>query len=122
MLLIETEIKPSPIAGYGLFAKNDILKGTAVWVFNKATDIKITHSEFEDLNYVGRLYYMNFCYYNNGCYILCGDNAKYTNHSVKPNLVIKDNSMIADRDILAGEELTEDYFNYDELANYKLNN
>ena len=50
------------------------------------------------------------------------DNARYTNHSYIPNTMAKGKKTLAARDIEAGEEITENYYTFDDLALSKLDN
>lgn len=130
MLLVKTTVKASSIAGMGLFADENIKKGTAVWQFTPKTCSVITKEQFQVLLQSFHKteteliqYYLTYTYYQtklNGM-ILCLDNGRFVNHSEKPNLVnhpdlTPDTSWqysVAIRDIQKGEELTEDYRTYD---------
>ena len=116
MLLVKTHIAASSIAGTGLFASEFIPKGTKIWHFEYLFDNKISEYVFRKLPQIAKEYIINFCYMENGCYILCTDNAKYTNHSLTPNC----SDGFAISDIQEGEEITENYYEYDELASTKL--
>jgi SET domain-containing protein len=54
--------------------------------------------------------------------ILCADNAKYINHNNDANLIDTRDGLreIAARDIAEGEELTNNYYNFDLEAPNKL--
>lgn len=68
----------------------------------------------------------HFGYYNSkeGGWCLCGDNARYTNHSTTPNMQACNDTKvlvsIAVKDISVGDEITEDYYYFDEKAEEKL--
>jgi SET domain-containing protein len=107
MLLVKTKIRPSKIAGVGLFADECIPKGALVWKFSSTVDIA-EPSESGDL-------YHAYISKQTGRRITPGDDAKYINHSTTPNLDTRYESGIEEdinfalRDIRAGEELTIDY-------------
>lgn len=126
MLLIETYLEKSPIAGIGLFANQRVKKGDKLWQFVPGFDI-LMKPEF-----VAQLPEMNQAYIHDnaslvpqlGAYLLCGDNDRFSNHSDNPNreFVYVDETdifEIATRDIAPGDELTNDYSEFDEnFADY----
>ncbi len=111
MLLIKTEIKPSRIHDIGIFAAEDIRKGTVVWKFNPLLDIKLSKTEMDSLPPAVRSQITRYTYMNaDGKFLLCGDDARFFNHSGSPNCADPDEqTTIAARDIFMGEELTSDY-------------
>jgi SET domain-containing protein len=122
MLTVKTFLAPSNISGTGCFATEFIVKDSVIWKLEPNFDLIITTDKFNDLPKIAQDYLSNFAYYNEfeGGYVLCSDNAKYFNHSDNPNCVAHGLLTIATMDIQAGEEITEDYFNFDELAKLKL--
>jgi hypothetical protein len=113
MLLVKTTLKESPIAGIGLFAAEDIGKGTRVWGFEPKMDILYTREDIESLPPTGRTQIMNYAYLDKerNKYLLCGDDARFFNHSDNPNCdeTAENDSTFAKRDISRGEELTINY-------------
>lgn len=107
MLLVKTRVDKSPIHGVGLFAAQDIPKGTRIWEFNKFVDLAIAPKDLESLTGPARETVERLSYYcdEQEAYILSADGAQYMNHSEDPNI----DDDIALRDIAEGEELTEDY-------------
>ncbi len=123
MFTIHTYLDKSEINGLGCFAGESIKKGEIIWHFQENFDLRLSQEQFEMLPLLAQEYFKHFAYYNTteGGWILCGDDARYTNHSITPNMVmINDTSSIATRDINKGEEITEDYFRFDENAKDKL--
>lgn len=110
MLCVETEVKPSKIHGYGVFAKNDIPKGTIVWETKTGFDRMFSKEHYRTLNevqkeFVKRTFSTCKDYFHSYC-----DYAILTNHSNNPNIVLlSDSNAIAAKNIKAGEELTQDY-------------
>jgi hypothetical protein len=117
MLLVKTYVSVSDIAGVGLFAGEDLPKGTLVWRENPAIDISFKSFNSLHLSTESRKQLEAFTYFdaNREVYILCGDNARFMNHSEEPNCdEFEDDGFgipvtQANRDIKAGEELTIDY-------------
>ena len=100
-----------------------IPKGTVIWKFQENFDVRLSDQQFQQLPPVAQEFVLHFGYYNRkeGGYILCMDHARYTNHSDNPNMkMVDENYSIAIRDIQEGEEITEDYFYFDEQASMKL--
>jgi len=133
MLTIRTKIKPStiPDAGLGLFADQDIKKGTVTWVFCPGYDTILSKDDLLRMSEPSRIKFLNYCYFDKHIkkFILCGDDDRFVNHSKdRANLVQnqkhdgKDNGVVlAARDIKKGEELLCDYYEYDDDADRKLN-
>lgn len=132
MLLIKTKIGRSDIAGIGLFADEFVPKGTPIWKLQDSFDIQLSQDEFLALSEPAQTQVLNYCYYNSktGKYVVCGDDARFFNHSIDPNCSSSDDDYKVDvalRDIRPGEELTQDYGNFDgqietKLGRYHLSN
>lgn len=127
-----TEVKPSSIAGMGLFAKNFIPKGTLWWSGNNGDVFLISRDQFQTLEcsvespMIKQLKdsILNYSYYVDiyDALVLCLDNARFVNHSFEPNsgpaidpetLMVDPLASMATRDIYPGEEIFEDYTAYD---------
>ena len=125
MLRIKTLLKNSSIHGFGVFADQDIEKGTIIWRFDSKVDVKIKKEEAAKLFNISRKYLEHYGYESpvSDNIILCSDNAKYMNHSDEPNTVgVYPNMAVGDdiegfdiaaRDIKKGEEITTDYKSFD---------
>ncbi len=122
MLLIKTIIKSSSIHGIGLFADQDISKGTKIWKFSPGLDLEIKPSDFEKLNQCEKdvILFSGFHSKKTGNYHLSFDNVHFINHStlgnISTDMTVDDIEypLIANRDIKKGEELTQNYFEFDE--------
>ena len=103
MLLVRTEVRSSPIHGRGLFAAERIREGRWVWCFEPRVD------------QIGAVASEHFSWRTEYGYVTPGDDARYINHSKTPNLWTMAGlaPVVAVRDIEAGEELTENYAEYD---------
>ncbi len=124
MLTIKTYIAASKISGLGLMAGEFIAKGDTVWKFQDGFDTVISLEKFQLMPPIAQEYILHYGYCNEkeGGHILCGDSARYTNHSTTPNIrAVGELIAVAIEDINIGDEITEDYFNFDELAQSKLN-
>lgn len=115
MLLVKTYVAPSPIHGIGLFAGEDLPKGTIVWMLDKEFDIIIDPKLLESYNPIYRDFILKFGYLStySGNIILCMDNGRFINHSNNPSLLeepyLDDGIDVAALDIEKGSELTSDY-------------
>ena len=114
MMMVDTEIKQSPIHGLGVFLKEPVKKGGLIWRFDARIDRVYTPDEIESLPEHMQRYLHTYCTWHEatGLFVLCGDNGRYFNHSPEPSTVSNAISFGEDRaarDLEAGEELTSDY-------------
>ncbi len=122
MLLVRTKVKPSLIQGLGLFADQVILKDIVVWQYNPVFDISYDKSEINNLPLTVRRFLEEYSYRQDNKLVLCGDDARFMNHSDEPNIIdYTDGTSVAIRDIYVGEELTCNYYLFDDKAEDKLN-
>lgn len=111
----------------GLFAKIDIPAQTLWWKASRNNVLLVNHQQFVTLSHShqntttdGLLSLVKtYGYYSSrlDSIIVCLDNARYVNHSFEPNsgAPIHGNPLcsVTLRRICAGEEITEDYTQYD---------
>lgn len=124
-----TYVKQSPIHGFGVFAAQDIRKGTIWWKgMSDENILLLTRLNYESLklsepNQLKKTFWKMFStysYYSTklDSLILCLDNARYVNHSDYPNSGPSQNQnpliSIALRNIDKDEEICEDYDQYDQ--------
>jgi SET domain-containing protein len=114
MMMVETEIKPSPIHGTGVFLLHPVKKGDLIWRFDARIDRVYTPDEVASLPAHMQDYLVTYSTWHEGVglYVLCGDNGRYFNHSDDPSTVSNAISFGEDRaarDLAAGDELTSDY-------------
>jgi uncharacterized protein len=114
MMMVETELRPSPIHGIGVFLLFPVRKGDLIWRFDSRIDRVYTAAEIEGLPDHMQRYLITYTTWHEqtGLYVLCGDNGRHFNHSDTPNTVSDAISFGQDhalRDLSAGEELTSDY-------------
>jgi SET domain-containing protein len=124
MLLVDTHIAASKIHGLGLFAVHDIPKDTVVSKLDTKFDNMIPKIEL-DTEFVPPAasdHVRAYAFLHDDVYYLPGDNDKFCNHSDDPNILYSFDSIlgIAARDIKAGEELTCNYYSFDQAAAEKL--
>jgi len=131
MYLINVIAQDSSIQGKGLFAEQEINKGEIVWKFVEGHDKSLTLNEYsalseEDKKYMDKVAYLSSI---SNQYIFPPDNdpALYTNHdaqnhnlsAVVDHTISPEPFFIANRDIMAGEELTNNYHEFDEAIKSK---
>ena len=123
MLIPKTKLKKSEIHGFGIFADEFIAKGTIIWDYKEGFDLTINDENFSMLPENTQEFLLYYGFYNkkDGGYILCSDNARFTNHSRNPNCIMPEGEIYitASRDIEIGEEITENYYSYDEKTEQK---
>lgn len=127
MYKVLVTIQASSIDGKGVFAQQDIEKDTIVWQFDARHDHAITQADFDAKDPVEKEYLHRIAYLspwsNLWVYPPKGDPAEYTNHSNDNNLTVTfDGSVssepyfIANRAISTGEELTNNYHEFDVIT------
>ena len=118
---VEVKVATNPEMGLGLFTKEFIQKGTIVWEFVEGVDIKMDEATFNKLNYAQKEYFEKYGWKeDDGFYYSSCDLTNFINHSYKPNLDIVGEKVVSNRDIKVGEELFENYSQFDpEFETYK---
>lgn len=111
-------LKPSPVAGIGVFAVTDIKKGQrGIFSNDKSEWIKFTKAEIASLPQHSRDIVENFCLYDEDHYYVPEygfkmiDLVVFLNHSDHPNIISinEGEDFEALEDIKAGSELFIDY-------------
>jgi uncharacterized protein len=121
MFMVKTRLAPSPIEGLGVFADEDIAKGSIVWRFVPKFDLLIDPEDVPLLPPAVVDHLKRYAYLHDDIqkYVLCGDDARFVNHSDLPNTIgvyppgEGTGLDIAMRDIACGEEITSDYKSFD---------
>lgn len=116
MILVKTKLMPSPIHGMGVFAAEFIPRGTRVWEYREGFDHRVPAEFVDSLPEPGRTSLRHYSAFWGGGYVISADDARFLNHSQTPNLKTfsEPDVDIAIRDIQVGEELLEDYREFDE--------
>lgn len=128
MLLVKTKLAPSAIEGLGLFAEEDIPRGTVTWRFMPGFDQTYTAEQIEGLPEIARREMLRYTYFHKRTrkYVACLDNARFMNHHENPNTESAyaghddEGFDVATRDIAKGEEMTCDYATFDAQMAAKL--
>ena len=111
MLHPHTELRfVSQEIGYGIFATEEIPKGTITWVKDQL-DRVFKRSELEKMSEANIENLLKYTYRDrNGDYFFCWDLTRYVNHSYEPNSMLTALGFeIAIKDIKKGDEITNDY-------------
>jgi SET domain-containing protein len=122
MLLIKATPKQSTIHGIGLFADQDVSKGTVIWKFSPKLDLEVSPEDFEKLSQYEKdfINFYGFRSRKTDNYHLSFDNVRFINHSKEGNVTIDvsvddvEYPLIASKDIKTGDELLQNYFEFDE--------
>jgi uncharacterized protein len=113
MLLVKTYLDKSAIHGLGVFAAEFIAKETKIWRFVEGFDRCYTPKQFARLPKPAREFLKSYGYRVEGEILFTVDNDHYINHSDRPNTYLKNGYTIAKRNIRKGEEITNDYREFD---------
>lgn len=119
---VKTYVAPSKIEGLGLFAAEDIKKGTETWRYLPPADSRLSPAEVAKLDVLSQEFIKRYSglSISTGKYIIYGDDTRFCNHSKEPNVAVAnvkhedEFSSFALRDIKKGEELTIDYQTIDQ--------
>lgn len=113
MMLIKSYVAPSGIHGNGLYAAEDIKKGTKVWEHIDGLEVLIPAASLETMPQTIRDYVECYSYPHfslSDTLVLDGDHGRFMNHSDIPNTDFTTPRMgYATADIPAGTELTCNY-------------
>ena len=116
-IVVRTKLAPSEVHGIGVFALNDIPKGTKLYTTMYPQPFKISPDNLNGLYPEVREYLMSkWSRMVNGEAFMCPDTnfQAYMNHSNKPNYDNKTD--LTTKLIKAGEEVFEDYRNIEGWA------
>lgn len=115
MMVVETYLAPSAItgAGVGCFAGRAIKKDEVVWRLTPEIDRLIPASVVEGLPEIARDYVVSRSSFDGKNHLLCYDQVTFINHSLTPNTRVEGDTTVAIKDIQTGEEVTENYHEYD---------
>jgi hypothetical protein len=114
MMMVETELRPSPIHGIGVFLAEPVKAGQVIWRFDSRIDRIYSEAEVATLPARMQNFIRTYSTWHEGLrlWILCGDNGRHFNHSNMPNTIsegIGFGDDVAMHDLPAGAELTSDY-------------
>jgi SET domain-containing protein len=114
MLMVETELRASPIEGIGVFVTEPVRAGQLLWRFDSRIDRVFSDAELGEMPARLQRFLKTYSTFHAGLglWVLCGDNGRFFNHSDAPNtrsLGIAFGDDVAAEDIEPGTELTSDY-------------
>ncbi|MEX0748592.1 MAG: SET domain-containing protein [Candidatus Saccharimonadales bacterium] len=119
MIHINYKLQESKLHGVGLFAAQDIKKGALVYTASPLLDLDLTQKEFDQLNKKEReeVLWWGFFDVPSQKWHVDFDVSKFINHSFDASLTQDENHdeayLVATRDIGAGEELTQNYLEFE---------
>ena len=119
MIHIKYKLDKSPIHGIGIFADQDIKKGQLIFTAEPILDVNITEDQFSSLNDTEKKEITYWGYFDKitNRWHVDFDHIHFLNHSFSPNttqdLTSSEARLIASRDISSGEELTQNYLEFE---------
>lgn len=125
MIHIKYKLKQSGIHGIGLFADESISKGTVVYTASPLLDVNISQKQFESLDPKERkeIEWWGFWDEPNNVWHVDFDVSKFINHSFDSTLTQDSNKadalLVTTRDIEKGEELTQNYLEFESEKDLK---
>src|SRR4051794_33278237 len=114
MLMVETELRESPIHGIGVFLTEPVQAGQLIWRFDSRIDRVFSDREMQEMPERLQRFLRTYSTFHGELkmWVLCGDNGRHFNHSDQPNtrsLGIAFGDDVAAEDLEPGTELTSDY-------------
>ncbi len=119
MIYINYKLDKSKHHGIGLFAAENIKKGTLIYTPSPMLDINLTQEQFDSLNDKEKKEIMWWGFYDEPTkkWHVDFDVSHFINHenegTITQDVNHKDAYLIAARDIKAGEELTQNYLEFE---------
>jgi len=118
MFYIRTSLKESPLHGIGLFSGENIAPWTKIYAPNPELDLFISPEKFLTLSNSDQETIQHYGYLDSksgGGWHLAFDDIRFCNHSSRWNITLKQGILYANRAIKAGEELTQNYEEFESL-------
>lgn len=125
MMHIKYKLRESPIHGIGLYTDEDLKMGQVVATASPKLDVNISQADFESLDEKEKneVEYWGFWDKMNNVWHVDFDNTKFINHSEQPtvtqDLEKKDMYLVTTRDLKKGEELTQNYLEFESVESLK---
>lgn len=119
MIHIKYKLKSSDTHGIGFFTDQDIKIGALIYTASPKLDLNISNETFESLsqNEKDEILYWGFWIENQKVWHVDFDSSKFLNHSSNGNVTQDftnpDAYLTATRDIKSGEELTQNYLEFE---------
>jgi len=117
MFYVKTALNQSKLDGIGLFAEEDIPEGKVVYSINPKLDLFISQEEFANIGENEKETISHYGYFDKkeNKWHLSFDDIRFCNHSKDSNIILKGHELIAKKDIQKGEEITQDYSEFENL-------
>ena len=125
MIHIKYKLDRSDIHGIGVFANQDIKKGEVIFTASPILDVNITQEQFDSLEEPEKkeVIYWGFFDKPTQRWHVDFDHMHFINHSYSANtiqdLLHLETYLIAAKDIQAGEELTQNYLDFESTEDLK---
>ncbi len=119
MIHIKYRLKASDLHGIGLFADEDIKQGQLIYTASPLLDINISKAQFDTLSESEKreMRWWGFFDKTNNVWHSDFDVTRFVNHSIDATITqnknYKDAYLVATRDISKGEELTQNYLEFE---------
>ncbi len=119
MMHIPYALNASPIHGVGVFATTDLSKGTLLYTPSPLLDVNLTQEEFDSLseNEQKEVQWWGFFDTATNRWHVDFDVTHFINHATNATITqdteSKETRLIAARDIKVGEELTQNYLEFE---------
>jgi hypothetical protein len=121
------EVRPSGVHGSGVFARTLLPRGTVWWRARPSEVVMVRRQSYEILvtshqsvltqRFLEAVLHNGFYVAHYDAIVYITDNARFTNHSFDPSSMVCPKSdglcSVTIRDVLPGEEIFEDYTQYD---------
>ncbi|MFA6476461.1 MAG: SET domain-containing protein [Candidatus Paceibacterota bacterium] len=118
MFIKKTYLDKSTIQGIGLFSDEDIKKGELVYKHSPKLQQVLTPEELNLLEKDEKKTFTHYGYLWEGKWYLDFDDIRFLNHSDEPSLALTQEGIVATRDIVKGEELTQDYKDFEDKIRF----
>jgi uncharacterized protein len=125
MIHIKYKLDRSKLHGIGLFAGENLNKGTLVYTASPLLDVNISKEQFDLLNEKEKqeIEWWGFWDEANNVWHVDFDVSRFVNHSFNPTLQQNTNTtdayLTTSRDVKAGEELTQNYLEFESKEDLK---
>lgn len=119
MIHIKYKLDKSLSHGIGLFADDNLKAGQLIYTPSLTLDVNITQEQFDSLSDKEKdeIRWWGFKIEDEGVWHVDFDVSKFINHSYEATVTqdsrYKDAYLVATRDIKAGEELTQNYLEFE---------
>lgn len=119
MIHIKYKLDKSQYHGIGLFAAEDLQRGQLIYTASPALDVNISQQQFDSLDEREKeeIRWWGFKIAAENVWHVDFDVSKFINHSYQPTVTQdknhKDAYLVATRNIKVGEELTQNYLEFE---------